>query len=47
MWTVEVPTAVGVPPMAPVVGLIERPAGSPVAAHAYGAVPPVAAAAAE
>ena len=40
--TVTVPAAVGVPVMTPVVGLIDRLAGNPVADHAYGPVPPVA-----
>ena len=41
--TVAVPAVVGVPLMTPVEVLIDSPAGSPVAAHVYGAMPPVAA----
>ena len=36
------PIAVGVPVIWPVVGLMLKPAGRPVADHAYGVVPPVA-----
>ena len=44
-WTamVLVPCAVGVPVMAPVFGLIERPLGRPPAVQVYGVTPPVAA----
>ncbi len=40
--TDEVPVAVGVPEMTPVLALMFKPAWSPVADHAYGFVPPVA-----
>jgi hypothetical protein len=40
--TVLVPDAVGVPPIAPVDAFSVRPAGSPVAVHVYGALPPLA-----
>ena len=40
--TVLLPAAVGVPVMAPVDAFTVRPAGSPVAAHLYGELPPVA-----
>jgi len=40
--TVKVPAAVGVPEIAPVVALIAKPAGRPVADHVYGVVPPLA-----
>ena len=45
--TVVEPAAVGVPVMAPVLELMERLAGSPVADHVYGVAPPVAATLAE
>jgi hypothetical protein len=41
--TVLVAAAVGVPLMTPVVVLMERPAGNPLAAQVYGVVPPAAA----
>ncbi len=44
--TVLVPAAVGVPLICPVLALIAKPAGRPVALHVYGCVPPVAATAA-
>jgi len=40
--TVKEPAAVGVPEIAPVVALIAKPAGRPVADHVYGVVPPLA-----
>src|SRR5476649_1905160 len=40
--TVEAPAAVGVPVIAPLDGLIESPAGSPLADHASPPAPPVA-----
>jgi hypothetical protein len=42
-FTVLVPAAVGVPPIAPVAVLSVTPAGKPVADQVYGALPPVAA----
>ena len=41
--TESVPTAVGVPLITPVLGLMVTPAGSPVADHVKGAAPPAAA----
>src|SRR5437899_2042163 len=38
--TFDVPAAVGVPAMTPVAGSSKSPAGSPVADHVYGGVPP-------
>ena len=43
MITLPLLAAVGVPVIAPVPALIERPAGRPVADQVYGAIPPVAA----
>ena len=40
--TENVPDAVGVPDMTPLAALIVKPAGNPVADHAYGVVPPMA-----
>jgi hypothetical protein len=40
--TVDVPTAVGVPEITPVFGLIDKPAGTPLADHVIVPVPPVA-----
>ena len=39
--TVKLPDTVGVPEIRPVLLLIVRPVGKPVADHVYGAVPPV------
>jgi hypothetical protein len=39
---VDVTAVVGIPPIAPVDGLIDSPAGKPVADQEYGVVPPVA-----
>src|SRR5439155_15809243 len=38
--TFDVPAAVGVPAITPVAGSSKSPAGSPVADHVYGGVPP-------
>ena len=41
MFTLLVPTVVGVPPITPVLELIETPAGNPDADHVKGVAPPL------